>query len=309
MLPLLERTRPPRETPPAEPKRSNEFLLGLARPAADTSQVTPLIQSLAAELERPRQLPAQVVNHLSGTYGIDRDAIGPFLVNELPKLEDYEIDLALSPVFTPTLNDQAVFADLLGQESVPATQWPALIQQLVARPTRAQLAANDGQVNAVPLREVSLERYVHRLRLDATIPDALFKLIADSAPAADRPVLKAIARRAVWENDARRNILVRYLTATADSDSYRLADVVELLKLAEIYQPADVASLLAQIPHWQQVLRAEINEAASPKPFFNERVQEMHGGERDRRRQDEPRMIAKENERAFLDRLQQVLAE
>ena len=96
-----------------------------------------LLEPLAAELERPRELPAQVIHHLSGTYGIEREAIGPFLVNELPKLEDYEIDLALSPVFTPTLQDQAVFAALLGRESVPTAEWPGLMKQLVARPTRA----------------------------------------------------------------------------------------------------------------------------------------------------------------------------
>lgn len=270
--------------------------------------MTPLVQTLAAELERPRPLPAQVVNHLSGTYGIDRDALGPFLVNELPKLEDYEIDLALSPVFTPTLHDQAVFAELLGPAAVPAAQWPGLIQQLAARPTIAQLFTADDQSHAVPLREVSLERFVHRLRLDATIPESLFKLLCQLPPAADRPLLKAVARRAVWENETRREILVRYLIAATGSESYQLDDAVELLKLAEIYQPADVASLLAQIPHWQQVLRQEINEATSPKPFFNERVQELHGGGRDRRRQDDTRVTAKEKERAFLDRLQQTLA-
>jgi hypothetical protein len=268
-----------------------------------------LVKTLAAELERPRKLPAQVVDHLSGTYGIDRDAVGAFLVNELPKLEDYEIDLALSPVFTPTLHDQAVFADLLGQESVPAAHWPALIQQLVTRPTRAQLTTADGQAHSVPLRDVTVERYVHRLRLDATIPEGLFKLLQHLPPATDRPVLKAIARRAVWESEARREILVRYLASATSTDRYRLDDAVELLKLAEIYQPADVASLLAQIPHWQQVLRQEINEAASPKPFFNERVQEMHGGGRDHRRQNDTRLIAKENEQAFLDRLQRVLTD
>jgi hypothetical protein len=267
------------------------------------------LETLSAELERPRQLSAQVVHHLSSTYGIDRDAVGAFLVNELPKLEEYEIDLALSPVFTPTLPDQAVFAELLGQESVPAAQWPALIQQLVTRPTCAQLITADSQVHVVPLREVTLQRYVHRLRLDATIPAPLFKLIVETSSAADRPLLKAIARRAIWEIDTRREILVRYLTATPVEETHRREDAVQLLKLAETYRPADVAELLAHIPHWQQVLRAEINEAASPKPFFNERVQEMHGGGRDHRRQNDARITAKENERAFLDRLQQVLAD
>jgi hypothetical protein len=120
-------------------------------------------------------------------------------------------------------------------------------------------------------------------------------------------LLKAVARRTIWENDARRNILVHYLTAATSGDSYRLDDVLELLKLAETYQPADTEDLLAQIPHWQQVLRQEINEGASPKPFFNERVQEMHGGGRDQRHQDNSRIAAKENEREFLERLQRVL--
>jgi hypothetical protein len=267
-----------------------------------------LLETLAAELERSRRLPAQVVNHLSGTYGLDRDAIGSFLVNALPKLEDYEIDLALSPVFTPTLKDQAIFADLLGQESVPTTKWPGLIQQLVGRPTRAQLITEDGQNHSVPLRDVTIERYVHRVRLDATIPGPLFKLLDHFAPAGDAPLLKAVARRAVWEYEARREILTHYLTAAAGGEAYRLADVVELLKLAETYQPADVASLLAQIPHWLQVLRQEINDSGGGKPFFNERVEELHGGGRDQRRQNNSRVAAKENEQAFLERLQRVLA-
>src|SRR5947208_11406 len=83
-----------------------------------TDGVSKLIETLAAELERPRELSARVVNYIGGTYGIDYDAIGAFLVEKLPTLEDDELDLILSPVFTPKLNDQAVFAELLGRESV-----------------------------------------------------------------------------------------------------------------------------------------------------------------------------------------------
>lgn len=273
----------------------------------DICRVPNLVESLAAELERPREVSAQVVNHLVGTYGLTRDELGAFLTNELPKLEDYEIDLILSPLFTPALRDQSVFAELLGCESVPAAQWPPLIQQLVARPTHAPLVTEDGQTHTVPLRDVTIGRYVHRLRLDATIPEPLFKLIGHLPPAADRPLLKAIARRAAWDNDERREILARYLSTAAAGESYRLDDAVELLKLVETYQPADVTDLLARIPHWQQVLRQEINEGAGAKPFFNERVQDMHGGGRDQRRQDNSRTTAKEKESALLERLQHVL--
>jgi hypothetical protein len=293
---------------PSDPRIALELRLGRSLAQVDTLRVPSVLEALVTALERPRELPGQVVNHLSGVYGIEREAVGTFLVNELPKLEDYEIDLILSPIFTPALLDQAVFADLLGQDSIPASQWPSLIQQLAARPTIAHLLTADSRTHSVPLREVALERYVHRLRLDATIPEPLFNLLTHLPPAADRPLLKAIARRAVWQNEARRSILQRHLTAVAGSDSYRLDDLVELLKLMEIYQPADSADLFARLPHWQQLLRHEINSASIPKPFFNERVQELHGGGRDQRRQDDSRLTAKEQELAFLTRLQQILA-
>jgi hypothetical protein len=265
-----------------------------------------LLATLASELERPRTLLPQVIKHLCGTYSLERDTIGSFLVEELPKLEDYEIDLILSPVFTPSLRDQSVFAELLGPETVPPADWPGLIQQLVARPTRASLVTEDGQSQTVPLREVTLERFVHRLRLGATIPASLFELISRRAPAEDRPLLKAIARRGIWESDARRDILGRYLAAAIGTEHYRSDDAVDLLKLAETYEPVDTADLLRRIPHWEQVLRHEINLASNPKAFFNERVEELHGGGRDQRRQDssEP----KQRELAFLARLKPLLA-
>lgn len=265
-----------------------------------------LLETLAAELERPRKVSAQVLNHLVETYGIPRDEVGTFLAGQLSGLEDYEIDLILSPLFTPTLRDQAVFAGLLGPQSEPAARWPALIQQLVSRPTRAHLVTADDRTHGVDLREVTIERFVHRLRLDGNIPDALFRLLSEFPPAADRPLLIAVARRAIWESEPRRRILVRYLMAAAGGDSYRGEDAVALLKLVETYEPRDVADLLARIPQWLQILRQEINEGA--KPFFNERVEELHGGGRDQRRQDNARVAAKENERAFLERLQGLLA-
>ncbi len=274
----------------------------------NTRRVSSLLDTLVQELERPRELPAQVAGHLASTYDIGRDAIGRFLTADLLKLEDYELDLILSPVFTPGLNDQAIFARLLGRDSIPRQEWPALVRQLFTRPTRAQLVTADGSAHSVSLREVSIERYVHRLRLDGAVPDALFQLINDLAPVADRPLLKAVARRAIWNIDGRHQILLRYLTQTVGSDSYRMEDVSALLRLAETYQPSDAADLLTRIPRWQQVLRHGIDVAADPKPFFNERVQELHGGGRDQRPAERSRIDAKQNELAFLDRLKGVLA-
>ncbi|MBI5802063.1 MAG: hypothetical protein HZA92_15240, partial [Verrucomicrobia bacterium] len=73
------------------------------------------------------------------------------------------------------------------------------------------------------------------------------------------------------------------------------------------YQPKDAADLLARIPHWQEVMKNELLSAASPKPFFAARVQELHGGGRDQRHQDGSLISGKQRELEFLGRLQRVL--
>jgi hypothetical protein len=267
-----------------------------------------LVDALAHELERPRELSARVLNYIGGTYGVDQDAIGSFLTNELGKLEDYEIDLILSPVFTPRIADEAIFAELLGAATVRREEWTGLVHELEQRPTRAQLVTPDGERHAVPLREVTIERYVHRLRLEGTIPEPMFTLL-DRIPAIeDRPLLRAIARRPVWENQGIREILERYLATATQSGTYSLPDAMQLLHLAENRKPSSVQDLLASIPRWTEALREQIDAAGGPKQFFHQGVEAMHGGDRDQRQQDEIRLSAKENELAFLRRLQKLLS-
>jgi hypothetical protein len=141
------------------------------------------------------------------------------------------------------------------------------------------------------------------------MPEAVFKLVNHLPPPADRPLLKAIARRAIWEPAARGEILFRFLVSTAGGDAYRLDDVVGLLKLAESYEPADVDALLAHLPHWRQVLQQEMNVLANPKPFFTPRIEEMHGGGRDQRVTDDLKINAKNEELAFLNRVEHAFAD
>jgi hypothetical protein len=267
-----------------------------------------LIDALARELERPRELSARVLNYIGGTYGIDHYAIGTFLTRDLGQLEDYEIDLILSPVFTPKITDEAIFAELLAGGSVPREQWTALVRGLTERPIHAQLVTPDGQRHSVALREVTIERYVHRLRLEASIPESVLALLERIPSAEDRPMLRAIARRPVWENGGTREILEKYLAVVTERGVYSLPDMMELLHLAENRKPSSVPDLLASIPRWAETLREQVDAAGGPKQFLHQGVEAMHGGDRDQRQHDDIRLAAKENELAFLRRLQELLA-
>ncbi|NDF00352.1 MAG: hypothetical protein EB034_19100 [Verrucomicrobia bacterium] len=69
------------------------------------------VDAVAAELERPRPLLKQVVDHLASHYSVSRDAMGAFFMEQLAALEDYEVDLLFSPLFTPSLTEQAAFSE------------------------------------------------------------------------------------------------------------------------------------------------------------------------------------------------------
>jgi hypothetical protein len=266
-----------------------------------------LLDTLAGELARSRPLLKQVADHLCAHYSLGRDELAAFLADQLDSLEDYEIDLIFSPLFTPTLEDQAAFSDLLEAGTIPPAAWPELVRQLAARPVIGRVVVEGEQSVPVKLRPVVIERFVDRLNLDRAPAPQLTKLLRSLPPVEDRSLLKALARRPIWESDARREILFRFLLATASGEGYERADPAALLKLMETYQPRDAAEVLTRLPHWLEVKRKEI-ATANLKPFFNERIRDMHGGERDQRAPDQPQMAVWQAELAFLERLQRVLA-
>ena len=95
---------------------------------------------------------------------------------------------------------------------------------------------------------------------------------------------------------------VRLIGANAYCDSAHLLDDIDL----------DIAiakheDLLARVPQWEILLRHEISVASSPKPFFNERVQELHGGGRDQRGRSA--VAPKQAELDFLTRLKTILSQ
>ncbi len=266
-----------------------------------------LLNRLAAALERPRPLGPQVVRFLTDHFAVSREEIPAFLDGRLGDLDEGDLDLLLSPLFTPKLADQAEFAAILGERGVPATEWPGLVTRLAARPTRGSLLDDAGIPHTFTLQPVTLERFVHRLRLDGTVTEAVSGLIREF-PAEIQPHLLAIARRAIWNSPGRRDVLERALRAPGDRAAVA-ADAGELLRLMETSEPADRNDLLARMPAWEEVLRGQITGANQPKAFFNEQVRYLHGGGRDQRQPSPGDADPKRTELAFLGRLRTALAD
>jgi hypothetical protein len=265
-----------------------------------------LLETLAQELERPREVSPQVARHLLANYDVMDDQVGPFLVETLSTLEEDEIDLILSPLFTPKLDDQSVFAGKLGQVSVSSDEQARLVAEAIARPVNARLVSMDNLTHRVRLAEVTVERYVYRLRLEGTIPESILELIG-RFPSDDHALLHAVARRAIWESDERSGILGGYLAAAERGGALSADEFRSLLDLVERYKPTGIADLVAKTPRWQEGLRSDLNTAAGGKPFFSDQIHQSHGGDRDRRSPEGSLMESKRHDLAFLERLGSLL--
>ncbi|MGB0578817.1 MAG: hypothetical protein ACPGVU_03850, partial [Limisphaerales bacterium] len=268
-----------------------------------------IVDAVAQELEKPRPLLKQVVDHVSSHFEVSRDELGTFLDERVKDLEDVEIDLLFSAQFTPTLVDQAAFSVLLDEERLPRDQWNDLVNALTERPTVARLVTEDDTTHPVQLTDISIERFAIRLNLDTEIPEALAKLLGSMPPEEDRNLLKAIARRPVFKDADRREILFQYILRVTSEDGYDLDNILSLLELSETYKPKNLQDLLDRIPHWLEVLENEITAAGQPKPFFADRVRELHGGGRDQRQRDDSLIGRKRRNITFLKSLTEVLGE
>ena len=266
-----------------------------------------LIEALAKELKKPREVTDRLFDHVWGTYEIDRDDVGAFLEEQLDELEDYEHELILSPLFTPKLEDQALFAELLGPDPVQKEMWPDVVGKLEMRPVTAQVVTHEGTTHAIVLREVVLERYVSLLRLEADVDASIWTGIQAEPFASEGSTFKAIVRRATWEREGRLEILRTYLGAENQVDLYETGDGLRFLGLVEDYKPRNLGYLAERVPQWEDALRKELEEGDRAKPFFHEQIKENHGFDRDQRQLDETQIQEKQDHLAFLGRLLKVL--
>ncbi len=131
-----------------------------------------LTSRIVAFLQRPLpmkpQTERQLGDHLSG-HNTD---VHTFLLCASQVLEDFELEILFGPIFTPTLDDRAEFADLLFHWRPTAGQLQEVLSEVCRRVPHATVRLPDGSEAKLTLHEVLVERFVRLLRLDHG-PDAL----------------------------------------------------------------------------------------------------------------------------------------
>lgn len=253
-----------------------------------------LYSHLCEELSKPRPLPPQVADHLVAHHEVSQDQLADFLGNKLLLLEEYEVDLILSPMFTPGLPEQALFSRHVLNKPLSELELINLVQLLVQKPVTITIEfPGEGSI-IFPLPAGQIDRYVRRLNLQTQIDPSLASCIRDLVPPTDLDWVHAIGRRPVWNQNRRHEILKAALTRSIEGGLYSRDTMTRFLTFVEQYKPADLAEIVELIPDLIRGFETQISQDSAPKPFFNDRLRDLHGYDRDQRARDEKSIASRQ---------------
>ncbi len=250
------------------------------------------------ELTKPKQLTDQVLSYIASRYSYTLDQIDKFFEEEISKLEDYELDLLFSPIFTPKVSDKAVFSKILDDVEITSEDVDEIIEHLKKKNLTASFYISLKRKNemiekkfTVPLNHINLERYVKLLYLDCQPSKQLSRAIGIVFQNGSDKI-KAILRDRFWKEGWREEFLKAYLVYIAGQSEISVEKFELLLKIlhsnptaSDIYEIHDLLSDLIQ---WTQ---SQVNMLkAGGRRFFNEMIEQTYkfeGGDKRIQKEEE----------------------
>jgi hypothetical protein len=260
-----------------------------------------LFRKLRDDLTRRRELPVQVKRHLGSVHGVAVDEIGRFFRERLPQLEEFEAEQIFGPMFSPTLEDRAAYADDLTRVAVSDTDLNAWIQELSTAGLHCPIDVPGEPDFPLPLDELLVGRYVRLLRLTDAPPAEIVDRVGRAIPADDRPLALALLRDPAWQSEAKRTWLGDYLDAVQQHrHGFSLLKFDFLTDLVRDAPAPDTAHLLTLTENVLSEKRSNFNVGGSSKPFFSRHIEEWHGHARDQRQVSEDEVEQKQQVIAML---------
>ena len=271
-----------------------------------------IIEMIALELTKPRQLSDQIINHILSHYSYTLDQIDKFFNEEFPRIveddplgENYEIDLLFASAFTPKVSDKAIFSKILDEIDLTAQDVEDMISELERRNLQANfyitIKRRDETIVknfSVRLGNVNLRRYVRLLNLEYKPSKELSQMI-EVVFRNESDFVKAILRDKFWKEEWREEFLRAYLLYSAGGSEISVEKFNLLLKIflgnptaSSIYE---IYELLQDVISWSQ---SQVdNLKMGRKQFFNELIEQGYrteGG--DKRNVDEGELNQRETE-------------
>ncbi len=232
------------------------------------------VQHLTREkLAEPRPLTPQVLGHLLSQHEVASDQVTSWLRENLPQLEPYELDLLLSPLFTPGLEQRLCFEEVLGDSSLSEAEVDELLETTQQSDVKITLLHESEQIES-PLPEVVLERFVRMLHLESEVPrPALDRFGTMTAEA------RCHLRDEVWKKRRNTELLPSLLTAVERIGSDFPGYVHFLTDFVRTHRPSRLEECVTFLDNLAEAYEDDLRKHNSgTRSFFSEELQASHAG-------------------------------
>lgn len=224
-------------------------------------------------LTRPREVTAQILDFLLAHHDVTGDDVARWLRDHLKDLESYELDLLLSPLFTPDFAQRVEFEEVLGEGCLETSEVDGLIAELSGGDLPMVLLHEEERIEAT-VPEVMIERFVRMLHLDAAVPE---EALASFGPLS--PDVRCCLRERTWSRSQSRELLPDLLRAARNVGEDFPGYVRFLTDFVRSHRPAvleDCVSFLENVAvAYEEDLRKHESGA---RPFFDDELKASHAG-------------------------------
>jgi hypothetical protein len=188
-------------------------------------------------------------------------------------MEDDELDLAFSPLFTPALENRLTYNALLGTDYVNEALFSVVMLHLQESPMVMPILLPTGESVLLPVPEVGLRRYVKRLHLTDAIPDRLKPAIAEQVSIQDQPAICLNARDPLWQGEERLAIFDYFLNTMAQHQRLTPEKIFFLTDCVRTYRPRSLQDIERQLTLLIQSCERDLSNL-SGRGFHSHQLQE-----------------------------------
>lgn len=241
-----------------------------------------LVKKIIEELSAERVLTKQVLDHLVSHHEVNLENLGEYFRRvretttvEIDDIEDYEIDLAFSPLFTPRLRDRAKYSKLLDHGDVRPDEMEGFIDTIMQAKCEAKFRCHD-TVFAMPLHEVLIRRYVRLLNLTTQLSPRMKKAVEQYVPEPEQDTAKALAKDSVWLAEHRQDFLISFLKVFKEKNNFTMDKMDFLTDFVRTYRPMSILNMDSMLHNLIEACHEDIHKIEGGHYLYYHDLVERH---------------------------------
>jgi|GEM_PF-5107263 len=207
-------------------------------------EMTTFREALIEALKVPRSMSGQVFNTVTDTYACStEEEIRIFFTSKLAELEEYELDLLLSPQFTAREDEKKAFASTFGLQQFSNDTVEFLAKDIQNEKIITPITLNSGDLAECLVSDILVERYISTLNLNKTIEPEIIELIKRDVPQHFQGLLGLMSRDGLYQFEKYRHVYADLIGSMKAQNSFSEEILTFMVDTIRTYKPQNLSDL------------------------------------------------------------------